>query len=1267
MRNYCVITGISHKMTKSLTSTSPAKVQSCYCCPFGFHIDLDFVKYCEELSSSGIQSDGTRSIRRDRRRQRQSMEVMLGVDDNLPWMINGHSIVNEIIPESDTESPIAPRRQERERDWVSQINDIPSQNGFYNKTSNGHDTTDRKNYPLKQTPSFLEDVCDDFERTLERSKTKPTRQVQIADAVDYYSYSSSGGSIASSDRQVDLRETHRLNSLNNELQLEHDIDTASEISYGSEISKTALQHIREQMALSLSRMKELEDQVKLIPNLQNQLATLKEEKRQLNLELKKAEEFYQRQLQNELEQQQLRSNSKSSSPPTTVTSGIFTPQRVSPVSLTSLNDTYNNIKTNMQNKKQLRTTGTSCTPITREVGCSPPPIIKTSTTGVYTDISIGPTEKIYTKRDLEATLKEQNHLRDLEKIRKSISVGVQINDGILKPSSRQSGTQTTALKDVVEKTTVSIMCRPEQRDVGVLYAPQLRSVGVSDHTTTDPVCEKCNIRKYSVSVGPDEQSPSIVNVGISLKALDQRSSSFSLGENEKLKLRRKHAAVQCSAMLSNASTQHSPLVATKQVQYSPDTITQQTDTRGLVETKNNYTLTDHKKANKQKDSYTNTEAVKTRENGINVRIQEKRTDHSTNTELIQKRDFGCGDLLPRGHIHIACAENYCDTCKDSIKSLAREFAKTSMAEKPLQLSKSPVETTSTPINSTQELTSSKKNGVMSTSLTQSESKIPKPSVTTPSPTAQRKFVRQNTYTLESPSVERSFIPFERRTTFTIKTPEPVKKSLESVSLSSLKSPTNSSPQSTSTSQSSLTTVIAKEDEICKNPVQFGSSSSSTVLIPSPTEIAETESEIAYLKRQTCDLFSKIEKEDSPIRGLTPIMRTTTASSEIVSCPVHVQGTNVKDFDVEESSQKIQTPEKGEVSPVNEENDEEEQSDEGRSENRNLRERSPSIEEISHPRSAEALYNQVMQSSKVERNKAIPSKEMQAALKVINDSLHKSSGASASNLKSANKIVQKEWFRVSSTDSADPLDVEDYLDCFDEFSSDLLSYMVNLIDANGNTSMHYAVSHGNFDVVSILLDSKVCNVNQTNNAGYTCVMLVSLAKLKSSEHRTVVQRLFQLSDVNIRAKKHNQTALMLAVSHGNLEMVKMLLEAGADINIQDDDGSTALMCAAEHGRIDIVKLLLAQPDCDSTIQDIDGSTALKISLEAGYRDIGVLLYAHEHMSRNKSPYASLRRKKERTISGGSNGNSSSGYQKSSSARTSPLPSPKLHMKKEPFRN
>ncbi|XP_044256922.1 KN motif and ankyrin repeat domain-containing protein 2-like [Tribolium madens] len=265
-----------------------------------------------------------------------------------------------------------------------------------------------------------------------------------------------------------------------------------------------------------------------------------------------------------------------------------------------------------------------------------------------------------------------------------------------------------------------------------------------------------------------------------------------------------------------------------------------------------------------------------------------------------------------------------------------------------------------------------------------------------------------------------------------------------------------------------------------------------------------------------------------------------------------------------------------------------------------------IQESTLPLPETALFNP---ASAQHRKKAVPSKEMQGAMKVLNDSLQKSQ---TKNLKSHNaiNIVQQEWFKISSLYTANPLDVEDYLDAFEEVSSVLLQYIVNMTDESGNTAMHYAVSHGNFDVVSILLDSKVCDINKPNKAGYTSVMLVSLAEVRSQTHANVVRRLFQLADVNIRAKQHGQTALMLAVSHGRLDMVKMLLEAGADINIQDEDGSTALMCAAEHGHDEIVKHFLTQPDCDSSITDIDGSTALKIAMEAGHRHIGVLLYAHQ---------------------------------------------------------
>lgn len=67
-------------------------------------------------------------------------------------------------------------------------------------------------------------------------------------------------------------------------------------------------------------------------------------------------------------------------------------------------------------------------------------------------------------------------------------------------------------------------------------------------------------------------------------------------------------------------------------------------------------------------------------------------------------------------------------------------------------------------------------------------------------------------------------------------------------------------------------------------------------------------------------------------------------------------------------------------------------------------------------------------------------------------------------------------------------------------------------------------------------------------------------------------------------QHGQTTLMLAVSHGKTEVIKLLLDCGADLNIQDEDGSTALMCAAEHGLQEIVNILLSCPECDVSIAD-----------------------------------------------------------------------------------
>lgn len=49
-------------------------------------------------------------------------------------------------------------------------------------------------------------------------------------------------------------------------------------------------------------------------------------------------------------------------------------------------------------------------------------------------------------------------------------------------------------------------------------------------------------------------------------------------------------------------------------------------------------------------------------------------------------------------------------------------------------------------------------------------------------------------------------------------------------------------------------------------------------------------------------------------------------------------------------------------------------------------------------------------------------------------------------------------------------------------------------------------------------------------------------------------------------------LHVASDWGKLEVVRQLLEHGADVEVKDNDGETALQCATDEGYDEIMKLL-----------------------------------------------------------------------------------------------
>ncbi|XP_058157705.1 KN motif and ankyrin repeat domain-containing protein 1 isoform X1 [Dasypus novemcinctus] len=247
-----------------------------------------------------------------------------------------------------------------------------------------------------------------------------------------------------------------------------------------------------------------------------------------------------------------------------------------------------------------------------------------------------------------------------------------------------------------------------------------------------------------------------------------------------------------------------------------------------------------------------------------------------------------------------------------------------------------------------------------------------------------------------------------------------------------------------------------------------------------------------------------------------------------------------------------------------------------------------------------------------------SEKMLSACNLLKNNINDPKALTSKDMRFCLNTLQHEWFRVSSQKSAVPAMVGDYIAAFEAVSPDVLRYVINMADGNGNTALHYSVSHSNFEIVKLLLDADMCNVDHQNKAGYTPIMLAALAAVEAEKDMRVVEELFGCGDVNAKASQAGQTALMLAVSHGRIDMVRGLLACGADVNIQDDEGSTALMCASEHGHVEIVKLLLAQPGCNGHLEDNDGSTALSIALEAGHKNIALLLYAHVNFAKAPSP-------------------------------------------------
>ncbi len=162
--------------------------------------------------------------------------------------------------------------------------------------------------------------------------------------------------------------------------------------------------------------------------------------------------------------------------------------------------------------------------------------------------------------------------------------------------------------------------------------------------------------------------------------------------------------------------------------------------------------------------------------------------------------------------------------------------------------------------------------------------------------------------------------------------------------------------------------------------------------------------------------------------------------------------------------------------------------------------------------------------------------------------------------------------------------------------------LNARDAQGNHALLLAIRDGAPRVTNFLLDQPLVEVEARNRNGESPLMMAALKGDLALARRLIARK----AEVN----KPGWAPLHYAAAHAepvSLEMVRLLLEHHAYIDAESPNRTTPLMMAAQYGLPEVVKLLLEE-GADPMLRNEQNLTALDFAVRAVRKDAEALLTA-----------------------------------------------------------
>lgn len=180
---------------------------------------------------------------------------------------------------------------------------------------------------------------------------------------------------------------------------------------------------------------------------------------------------------------------------------------------------------------------------------------------------------------------------------------------------------------------------------------------------------------------------------------------------------------------------------------------------------------------------------------------------------------------------------------------------------------------------------------------------------------------------------------------------------------------------------------------------------------------------------------------------------------------------------------------------------------------------------------------------------------------------------------------------------------------------------------GGTALIPAADRGHVEIVRELLTRTDVDVNHINNLGWTALLEAVILGDGGERHQQIVQLLVDhganiniadkegvtpleharsrgftvIEGILVGAARTRNTGLITAAEQGVAEAVQSWLSQGADVHAADANGVTALIAAAYRNNLEIAEILI-RAGADVNAQDNTQQSAYLIATSEGYLDL-----------------------------------------------------------------